>query len=115
MTTPHRSPEILRYTAFSANPAGGNPAGVVLDAAGLSDEDQLAIAADLGYSETAFLTPPPAELTGQERAYTVRYFSPKAEVSHAASAEPLIQLVPVRHQHARTPPRFQRLAGRTVP
>ncbi|MFD4944252.1 PhzF family phenazine biosynthesis protein [Streptomyces sp. NPDC058409] len=86
MTTPHRSPEILRYTAFSADPAGGNPAGVVLDAAGLTDEDQLTIAADLGYSETAFLTAPPAELAGQERAYTVRYFSPQAEVSFCGHA-----------------------------
>ena len=36
--------EILRYTAFSADPAGGNPAGVVLDAAGLPERDMLAIA-----------------------------------------------------------------------
>ncbi|MDT0488383.1 phenazine biosynthesis protein PhzF, partial [Streptomyces sp. DSM 41640] len=31
MTHDHE-PEILRYTAFSADPGGGNPAGVVLDA-----------------------------------------------------------------------------------
>ncbi|MFJ8083056.1 PhzF family phenazine biosynthesis protein [Streptomyces sp. NPDC096205] len=86
MTSSHRSPEILRYTAFSADPAGGNPAGVVLDATGLTDEDQLAIAAELGYSETAFLTAPPRELAGHERAYTVRYFSPKAEVSFCGHA-----------------------------
>ena len=48
--------EILRYAAFSADPAGGNPAGVVLDAGRLSDAEMLAIAADVGYSETAFLT-----------------------------------------------------------
>ena len=82
----HHRPEILRYTAFSADPAGGNPAGVVLDATGLSDDEQLAIAAELGYSETAFLTAPPAELADQERAYTVRYFSPKAEVSFCGHA-----------------------------
>lgn len=86
MTTLHRSPEILRYTAFSADPAGGNPAGVVLDATGLSDDEQLAIAAELGYSETAFLTAPPAELADKGRAYTVRYFSPKAEVSFCGHA-----------------------------
>jgi PhzF family phenazine biosynthesis protein len=86
MTTPLRSPEILRYTAFAADPAGGNPAGVVLDATGLTDEDQLAIAAELGYSETAFLTAPPTELAGDERAYTVRYFSPRAEVSFCGHA-----------------------------
>ncbi|MGQ4489724.1 PhzF family phenazine biosynthesis protein [Streptomyces sp. SAS_281] len=86
MTTANRRPEILRYTAFSADPAGGNPAGVVLDATGLTDAEQLAIAAELGYSETAFLTAPPAALTGRDRAYTVRYFSPRAEVSFCGHA-----------------------------
>ena len=32
------SPAILRYTAFTDTPEGGNPAGVVLDASTLSDE-----------------------------------------------------------------------------
>ncbi|MGW6589428.1 MULTISPECIES: PhzF family phenazine biosynthesis protein [Streptomyces] len=80
MTHDHR-PEVLRYTAFSADPAGGNPAGVVLDAAGLDEERMLAIAAELGYSESAFLT----ERTG-EGAYTIRYFSPKAEVPFCGHA-----------------------------
>ncbi|MEV0095232.1 PhzF family phenazine biosynthesis isomerase [Streptomyces sp. NPDC050738] len=87
MTASHARPEILRYTAFSADPAGGNPAGVVLDAAGLSDEEQLAIAAELGYSESAFLTAPPEGLGGEPgRAFTVRYFSPKAEVAFCGHA-----------------------------
>ncbi|GAA1364067.1 PhzF family phenazine biosynthesis protein [Streptomyces beijiangensis] len=87
MTTPASRPEILRYTAFSADPSGGNPAGVVLDATGLSDAEQLAIAADLGYSETAFLTAPPEGLGGEPgRAFTVRYFSPKAEVPFCGHA-----------------------------
>ena len=30
-----KTPELLRYTAFSTDPSGGNPAGVVLDASGL--------------------------------------------------------------------------------
>ncbi|MEV7640451.1 PhzF family phenazine biosynthesis isomerase [Streptomyces rubiginosohelvolus] len=80
MTHDHRA-EVLRYTAFSADPAGGNPAGVVLDAAGLDEERMLAIAAELGYSESAFLT----ERTGED-AYTIRYFSPKAEVPFCGHA-----------------------------
>jgi PhzF family phenazine biosynthesis protein len=48
--------DVLRYAAFTDRPTGGNPAGVVLDAAGMSDDEMLAIAAELGYSETAFLT-----------------------------------------------------------
>ncbi|MEV6651109.1 PhzF family phenazine biosynthesis isomerase [Streptomyces sp. NPDC051219] len=78
--------EILRYTAFSADPAGGNPAGIVLDAAGLDDQAMLAIAAELGYSESAFLTAPPEGLGEPGRAFTIRYFSPKAEVSFCGHA-----------------------------
>lgn len=87
MTTNAPRPEVLRYTAFSSAPDGGNPAGVVLDATALDDGDMLAIAADLGYSESAFLTAPPQGLGGTEgRAYTIRYFSPKAEVPFCGHA-----------------------------
>ncbi len=72
--------EVLRYTAFTTDPAGGNPAGVVLDARGLDDAAMQAIAADVGYSETAFVT---GEVTGD---YQVRYFSPKAEVPFCGHA-----------------------------
>ncbi|MCY0942553.1 PhzF family phenazine biosynthesis protein [Streptomyces antarcticus] len=79
--------EVLRYTAFSDDPEGGNPAGVVPDAAGLDDAAMLEIAAGLGYSETAFLTAPPQGLGGEPgRAFTVRYFSPKAEVPFCGHA-----------------------------
>jgi PhzF family phenazine biosynthesis protein len=87
MTTITPRPEVLRYTAFSSDPDGGNPAGVVLDATGLEDDEMLAIAAGLGYSESAFLTAPPQGLGGAEgRAYTIRYFSPKAEVPFCGHA-----------------------------
>ena len=72
--------EVLRYTAFSADPSGGNPAGVVLDAIGLDDAAMLAVAADVGYSETAFLEP-----RGDGR-FGVRYFSPLAEVPFCGHA-----------------------------
>ncbi|MFK8912601.1 PhzF family phenazine biosynthesis protein [Streptomyces sp. YS-3] len=78
--------DVLRYTAFSSDPAGGNPAGVVLDASGLDDDAMLAIAAELDYSETAFLTAPPEGLGEPGRAFTVRYFSPKAEVAFCGHA-----------------------------
>ncbi|MET9494689.1 PhzF family phenazine biosynthesis isomerase [Streptomyces sp. NPDC006552] len=76
--------DVLRYTAFTTTPAGGNPAGIVLDASALGAADMLAIAAGLGYSESAFVTPGPD--ASDERAYTVRYFSPKAEVSFCGHA-----------------------------
>ncbi|KAB2349419.1 PhzF family phenazine biosynthesis protein [Actinomadura rudentiformis] len=80
------SSEVLRYTAFATDPAGGNPAGIVLDASALDDAAMLAIAADLGYSESAFLTAPPEGLGEPGRAFTIRYFSPKAEVSFCGHA-----------------------------
>jgi PhzF family phenazine biosynthesis protein len=67
--------EVLQYAAFSDRPDGGNPAGVVLDASGMSDAEMLAIAADLGYSESAFLV-------GED----IRFFSPLAEVPFCGHA-----------------------------
>ena len=75
-------PEILRYTAFSADSAGGNPAGVVLDAAALDDAAMLATAAEVGYSETAFVT----EADQAARRFRLRYFSPLAEVAFCGHA-----------------------------
>ncbi|MGY1715117.1 PhzF family phenazine biosynthesis isomerase [Geodermatophilus sp. SYSU D01106] len=74
------APEVLRYAAFSADPRGGNPAGVVLDAGGMTAGEMLATAADVGFSETAFLVP-----RGDGR-FAVRYFSPRAEVSFCGHA-----------------------------
>src|ERR687894_585655 len=70
----------LRYSAFTETPAGGNPAGVVLDARGMSEDEMLALAAEVGYSETAFLRPRDA---GE---YDVRYFSPEKEISFCGHA-----------------------------
>ena len=72
--------EVLRYAAFTDDPAGGNPAGVVLDADGLDDTTMLATAAEVGYSETAFLWPRGADRFG------IRYFSPLAEVPFCGHA-----------------------------
>ncbi|MES9620987.1 PhzF family phenazine biosynthesis protein [Streptomyces tuirus] len=72
--------EILRYVAFSTDPDGGNPAGVVLDASGADDAVMLAAAAEVGYSETAFVVDP------GDGTLDVRYFSPLAEVSFCGHA-----------------------------
>ncbi len=72
--------EILRLAAFTDDPRGGNPAGVVLDAAALSPADMQRIAADVGYSETAFVV-------GSDGARQhVRFFSPAAEVPFCGHA-----------------------------
>jgi PhzF family phenazine biosynthesis protein len=74
--------EILRYAAFSRDPAAGNPAGVVPDASGMDAAQMQRIAADVGFSETAFLVPDAAD----PRHLRVRYFSPLAEVPFCGHA-----------------------------
>jgi PhzF family phenazine biosynthesis protein len=75
--------EILRFRSFTTptpQPRSGNPAGVVIDADGLTDGEMLTIAADLGFSETAFLssvTPTSAR---------VRYFTPRDEIAFCGHA-----------------------------
>ncbi|MEU7019486.1 PhzF family phenazine biosynthesis isomerase [Streptomyces sp. NPDC046203] len=72
--------DILRYVAFSTDPLGGNPAGVVLDAAGLDEATMAATAAEIGYSETAFTVARP------DGSLDIRYFSPLAEVPFCGHA-----------------------------
>jgi len=62
--------------AFTDKPFGGNPAGVVLldSDTFLKEKLMLQIAAELRYSETAFIR----RHSAQE--FTIRYFTPKAEV-----------------------------------
>jgi PhzF family phenazine biosynthesis protein len=74
---------VLRYTAFDVNGAGGNPAGVVLDARGMDETRMQEIAAEVGFSETAFLI---QEEGAGERCYRIRYFSPLAEVAFCGHA-----------------------------
>ena len=82
------SGEVLRYAAFPAGDAGGNPAGVVLDARGMTDEEMLAVAAEVGFSETAFLFPTnsSAERIAGSSDAQLRYFSPLAEVAFCGHA-----------------------------
>lgn len=48
--------EVHLVNAFTAFDRGGNPAGVVLNADSLSDEEKLKVAQAVGYSETAFVS-----------------------------------------------------------
>jgi len=75
--------EVLRYSAFPEDGTGGNPAGVVLGAASLSEPQMRAIAEAIGYSETAFLSPTSESDPARLR---VRYFSPRAEVDFCGHA-----------------------------
>jgi PhzF family phenazine biosynthesis protein len=64
--------EVFQVDAFTARPFGGNPAGVVLNAEGLSDDQMQKIAAEMNVAETAFVTP-----TGRPGAdLRLRWFTP---------------------------------------
>jgi PhzF family phenazine biosynthesis protein len=69
-----------RLTAFSTRPDGGNPAGVWIGDALPDAATMQRIAAEVGFSETAFVAP----AAGLER--TVRYYSPAAEVAFCGHA-----------------------------
>ena len=74
------TPTLLRLAAFTTVPTGGNPAGVWLGDELPDAATMQRIAADVGFSETAFVAP----ASGAER--TVRYYSPEAEVSFCGHA-----------------------------
>lgn len=74
--------EVLRYAAFTDDPRGGNPAGIVLDAAGLDEAEMQKIAANVGFSETAFLV----ESQSEPGTFDVRYFAPSSEVPFCGHA-----------------------------
>ena len=67
--------QALLVDAFASEPLAGNPAGVLPEASGLTDEQMQAIAAELGASETAFVVP------STEADRRLRYFTPETEVA----------------------------------
>lgn len=70
---------VQRIAAFSDGPIGGNPAGVLIAPTLPSVSAMQAIAAEVGFSETAFAAPEGA-------GWRVRYFSPEAEVPFCGHA-----------------------------
>jgi PhzF family phenazine biosynthesis protein len=70
---------VLRIAAFSDGNNGGNPAGVWIGGALPCASKMQAIAADVGFSETAFAAP-------IADAWRVRYFSPLLEVPFCGHA-----------------------------
>jgi PhzF family phenazine biosynthesis protein len=71
--------DVQRYAAFSDGEAGGNPAGVVVGEALPDPATMQAVAAEVGYSETAFAAP-----LGES--WRVRYFAPEMEIPFCGHA-----------------------------
>lgn len=69
----------IRISAFSSGDKGGNPAGVALLETLPSSQQMRVIAKEVGYSETAFLTP-------FDDGWRVRYFAPEGEVAFCGHA-----------------------------
>lgn len=68
--------KIKHVDAFTSELFTGNPAGVVLDARGLSDRAIQQIAREMNLSETAFILPP----TVKNAHIQIRWFTPAVEV-----------------------------------
>ena len=66
--------KVYRVSAFTDHLPGGNPAGVVFESRGFSHKEMLAIAAEVGYSETVFVMP------SDKADYRLRFFTPVDEV-----------------------------------
>jgi PhzF family phenazine biosynthesis protein len=66
--------------AFVDRKAGGNPAGVVLDADDLSPEQKLVIAAKIGLSETAFVS------SSNVADFKLEFFTPTKQIAHCGHA-----------------------------
>ncbi|AXR79089.1 PhzF family phenazine biosynthesis protein [Natrarchaeobaculum sulfurireducens] len=65
---------LYQIDAFTDEPLSGNPAGVVPEADGLTDDQMQAIAAEMAVSETAFVR------SSEVADYRLRYFTPTQEV-----------------------------------
>ncbi|MEX6701836.1 PhzF family phenazine biosynthesis protein [Peribacillus frigoritolerans] len=74
---------VFHYDAFSSKPNKGNPAGVVLDADGLTEKEMQDIAMKVGFNETSF--PMESDIADLR----IRYFTPGHEMNlcgHATMA-----------------------------
>lgn len=70
---------ILRIASFCEGGAGGNPAGVLIADVMPDPAEMQRIAAEVGFSETAFASP-------EGQGWRVRYFSPETEVPFCGHA-----------------------------
>ena len=72
--------DVQVVNAFVKDGAGGNPAGVVVDADGLSETDMQMIAAKVGVSETAFVS------QSAVADFKLDFFTPNMRIAHCGHA-----------------------------
>lgn len=84
--------QVYQVDSFTTEKFKGNPAGVVLNADGLSERQMLSIARELNNSETAFVFSP----QGPDHDLHIRYFTPTVEVpicGHATIATHYVRAI----------------------
>lgn len=77
-----RSVHVFQVDAFTDRRFTGNPAGVVLGADVLADDEMLAIARELNNADTAFVL----KADGPDHDLRVRFFTPRTEASFVGHA-----------------------------
>src|ERR1700730_10984563 len=77
-----RKIQVHQVDAFTRDRFTGNPAGVVLNADGLSEAQMLAIARELNNADTAFILAP----DNSEHGMRARFFTPRTEVGFVGHA-----------------------------
>ncbi|UVK53836.1 PhzF family phenazine biosynthesis protein [Mesorhizobium sp. AR02] len=75
-------PDVRLVSVFAAGPHGGNPAPIVVDAAGMSDADMQQVARSFGH-ESGFVFPPPP---GSDCDFEFRFWVPNHEMSMCGHA-----------------------------
>ena len=83
---------VERIAAFSDAGKGGNPAGIAIADQFPPEAEMRRIAAEVGYSETAFAVP-----DGAAEHWRVRYFSPESEVAFCGHATIALGAALARH------------------
>jgi PhzF family phenazine biosynthesis protein len=99
MTT--RKIQVHQVDAFTRERFTGNPAGVVLNADGLTESQMLAIARELNNADTAFILAP----ENNDHGLRARFFTPRTEVGFVGHATVAAHYVLSRRH---TAPRYQR-------
>jgi PhzF family phenazine biosynthesis protein len=74
--------DVQLVSVFAAGPQGGNPAPIVVDAAGMSDADMQQVARSFGH-ESGFVFPPPP---GSDCDFEFRFWVPNHEMSMCGHA-----------------------------
>ncbi len=102
-----RKIQVHQVDAFTRERFTGNPAGVVLNADGLTEAQMLAVARELNNADTAFIL----EADGTDHGLRARFFTPRTEAGFVGHATVAAHYVMSRRHGAATSLRQKSKAG----